>query len=308
MKNSKQQLLEERFQDLIQDSDKFFEYSQRPFRKSIRVNTLKADKDELAASLMEQNFALKQIPWSEEGFWVEGEGLSETLEYFLGHYYIQESSSIIPPEVLQPAGEDFVLDVAAAPGGKTTHISALMENNGCIIANEVDYKRLQALRFNLSKCGVLNAALTSTDFSRKIECKKKFSRILLDAPCSCEGQFRKNPKSLEQWNLAKIIKHSGLQKKLISNAIELLDIGGVLVYSTCTLAPEENEEIINHVLSRYCNLKVEPLGGQAFKYRNGIIEWNGKKYSPNVRSCARIYPQDNDTEGFFIAKIRKCSD
>ncbi|MBM3308774.1 MAG: RsmB/NOP family class I SAM-dependent RNA methyltransferase [Candidatus Altiarchaeales archaeon] len=306
MKKNSLSLLEERFQALAEDSERFFEYSRRPLRKSIRVNALKTTKDELAAGLRGQNFALTQVPWSEAGFWVEGKGLSETLEYFLGHYYIQEASSLIPPEILRPTSQDVVLDVCAAPGGKTTHLSALMENQGCILANEIDFKRRAALRFNLSKYGVLNVAITSMDFAGKIECKTKFSKILLDAPCSCEGQFRKNPKALEQWSLNKILRHSGLQKKLITNAIELLDTKGVLIYSTCTLAPEENEEVIDHILSKHGNIKIEPLGKQAFKYRSGVAEWGGKKYSPEVKNCARIYPQDNDTEGFFIARIRKC--
>ncbi|MFH1125608.1 MAG: RsmB/NOP family class I SAM-dependent RNA methyltransferase [Candidatus Altiarchaeota archaeon] len=305
MKNNRK-TLEDRFRLLIEDHEDFFTYSKKPLRRSIRVNTLKTTKPEAVNSLRNQGFRLRQIPWTPIGFWVEGSGLSETLEYFLGHYYLQESSTMIPPEVLNPTIEDFVLDVASAPGGKTTHMAALMENKGCIIANEVDAKRLAALRFNLSKHGVLNSIVTLNDLSRPQGLKQKFSRILLDAPCSCEGQFRKNPQSLEQWSVKKILRCSKLQKRMITNALSLLEEGGVLVYSTCTLAPEENEEVIDFALRKDSSLTVEPFGRQEFKYRQGITEWYGEKYSQEVANCARVYSQDNDSEGFFMAKIVKC--
>lgn len=308
MKKNKKELLENRFRLLIEDHERFFEYSKKPLRKSIRINTLKTTIRELVSTMEDQNFALKPIPWVGEGVWVEGRGLSETIEYFLGHYYIQESSSMIPTKALQLLEDDFVLDVAAAPGGKTTHIAALMKNNGCVIANEVDPRRRAALKFNLSKYGVLNTAVTSMDFSKEINCKKRFTRILLDAPCSCEGQFRKNPLSLEQWSLNKILRCSRLQKKMILNALNLLEENGFLVYSTCTLAPEENEEVIDFALKNNDSIRIEPLPlrGRKFNFRLGVTGWNDKTYSPEVEKCVRVYPQDNDSEGFFMAKIVKC--
>jgi 16S rRNA C967 or C1407 C5-methylase (RsmB/RsmF family) len=184
-----------------------------------------------------------------------------------------------------------------------------MKNSGCLIANEVDAKRRAALRFNLSKFGVLNAVVTSMDLSKEIKCKEKFGRILLDAPCSCEGQFRKNPQALEQWSFGKVIQHSRLQKKLIYNSLKMLGVNGILVYSTCTLAPEENEEVIDFALGEDDSLKLEPIkfpAGKKFKTRNGVKAWGDKTYRPEVENCVRVYPQDNDSEGFFIAKIKKC--
>jgi len=305
MKNAKEKLLQERFRLLLDDYERFFEYSQKPLRKSLRVNTLKTTRKELEASMQQQNFTLRAIPWAGDGFWVEGNGLSETVDYFLGRYYIQESSAMLPAQLLQPGEKDAVLDVAAAPGGKTTHLAALMNNYGCIAANEINKQRRAALRFNLSKYGVLNAAVTAVDFSRPVSCRERFSRILLDAPCSCEGQFRKKTPAREQWSPAKILACSRLQKKMIASALRLLDAGGVLVYSTCTLAPEENEEVVDYALRNNDDLTVEPVGKQDFNYRRGVTSWNGKDYSPEVKNCVRVYPQDNDSEGSFIGKIVK---
>jgi len=302
MKRNEQ--LEERFKKLVEDHEAFFEYSEKPLRKALRINNIKAVKHELVGQLEEQDIKLSKIPWTRDGYWIEGDA-SDTVEYFLGHYYIQEASSMIPPEVLNPSREDFTLDAAAAPGGKTTQLADLMENKGCIIANEIDARRRASLRFNLSKHGVLNTIVASMDFSREVRTKQKFSRILLDAPCSCEGQFRKNPESLIQWSPTKIERCSRLQKKMIDNALQLLGNNGILVYSTCTLAPEENEEVVDYALKKG-DVMIEHLGRQNFKYRKGVTEWNNKIFSKEVEHCARIYPQDNDSEGFFLAKMVKC--
>jgi len=305
MRKNRQKIMEERFRALAEDADRLFEYSRKPLRKSIRVNTLKTGKTKLITALESKGFRLEQIPWTKEGFWVEGEGLGDTLEHFLGHYYIQEASSMIPPLELAPECGDLVLDAAAAPGGKTTHMASLMENTGCILANEPDSRRIKALKFNLGKLGVLNTLTSSVDFSKKIDYKSRFDRILLDAPCSCEGQFRKNPQALEQWSLHKIHRCSGLQKKMIENALSLLKVDGLLVYSTCTLAPEENEEVVDYALKNF-NLKVEEIITPGFRRRRGVAEWGGRSYSSEVGKCARIHPQDNDSEGFFLAKLKKC--
>lgn len=303
--NENKSLLEERLRMLAEDYKSLLEAPQSP-RKSIRVNTLKTTLGELASSMGEQGFKLKPVRWTDGGFWVEGSGLSDTIEYFLGQYYIQESSSMIPAEMLRPGVDDFVLDAAAAPGGKTVQLAGLMGNDGCIIANEVNGARRAALRFNLSKYGVLNAVVTSMDLSRSINADVRFDKILLDAPCSCEGQFRRNPDTLKQWSMSKVMRCSKLQKKLLSNCLNMLQEGGVLVYSTCTLAPEENEEVVDYALSKFDGLRVKPLGNTAFKYRPGLTEWQGRQYNPKVEGCARILPQDNDGEGFFIARLVKC--
>jgi NOL1/NOP2/sun family putative RNA methylase len=298
-------LLEERLSKLMDGRSSFLE-TQKPPKKSIRVNTLKTTPDDLVTRLEEQGFKLKPIPWTNTGYWTDGGTLCETVEYFLGHYYIQDASSMIPAGILKPEPDDFILDAAAAPGGKTIHMAGLMGNEGCIVANEVKFPRRAALRFNLSKHGVLNTVITSMDLSRNINTKEKFDKILLDAPCSCEGQLGRNPDALEQWSMEKIMRHSHLQKRMLASCLGMLKPGGVLVYSTCTLAPEENEEVVDHALTKAGGVRIEPFGKTAFKYRPGVTRWRGRHYSAEVEGCARIYPQDNDCGGFFIARLVKC--
>ncbi|MDD5112098.1 MAG: RsmB/NOP family class I SAM-dependent RNA methyltransferase, partial [Candidatus Altiarchaeota archaeon] len=301
MKNSNK--FEERCRLLADDADILFEYMHKPLRKSLRANTLKTSTLELASRLRAQGHSLVPIPWAKDGFWTDNPGISDTIEHFLGHYYIQESSAMLPPIILAPSEGDVVLDAAAAPGGKTTHLAALMNNRGCLAANEPDFRRRSALRFNLSKYGVLNAIITTQDLTAITPQKPIFDRILLDAPCSCEGQFRKNILAAEQWTLSKVIRHSRLQKKLLENCLKMLKSGGTIVYSTCTLAPEENEEVIDDALNQNTGLRIEKIGSRDFKYRPGIKEWMGHIFNPAVENCARIHPQDNDSEGFFIAKM-----
>src|SRR3989344_5355233 len=183
----------------LTDIEKFKEYSLKPLTKSIRVNTLKISVNELKSRLSE--FTLKQIPWCKEGFWViDGPrtDLGNLVEHSLGYFYVQEAASMIPPISLSPKKNDLVLDLAAAPGSKTTQIATLMKNNGLIIANDIKYDRLKALSINLERCGILNTIVTlRSNYSFN---EIKFDKILLDAPCSGSGAIRKSLRTLEMWN------------------------------------------------------------------------------------------------------------
>ncbi|MCX6695828.1 MAG: RsmB/NOP family class I SAM-dependent RNA methyltransferase [Candidatus Altiarchaeota archaeon] len=309
-------------------------------RKAARANTLKTTVKEAIETLEAAGLQPEKIPWVETGLWINNpQGLDDTIEYFLGHYYIQDAASMIPALALQPKEGENVLDLTAAPGSKTTQIAALMNNKGTLIANENSGSRLGPLKFNLNKYGVLNAIVTTMDATRRWDCKIRFDKILLDAPCSCEGQVD-SPEALKQWSLAKVRRCSAAQKQMIENAINMLAEDGVLVYSTCTLAPEENEEVIDYVLAKHDELKVEPVevnilrpegrsmtsrvdvisenssatsmpqyvdsGIKKLKTHQGLGEWMSKKYSSEVKKLARILPQDNGTEGFTVARIRKC--
>jgi NOL1/NOP2/sun family putative RNA methylase len=284
----------------------FQEYCDRRPPSSIRVNTLKTDVKSVTERLVTQGFTLKPVPWCRPGFFVEGQGISKTVEYFLGHYFIQDAASMIPVEVLKPLPGERILDLTASPGGKSTHITALMENKGLLVANEVNRKRIPPLRFNLSKHGVLNAVVTRMDASRPVKTKMRFDRILLDAPCSGEGIFNTNPESIRQWSTKKIERNARLQKKLISNAASLLKNKGVLVYSTCTLTPEENEAVVDSVLDK--GLQIDDIKLQGLETRPGIAEWMGQRFDETLSKCARIYPHLNDTIGFFTARLIKCMD
>ncbi len=257
--------------------------------------------------------------------------LGRTLEHLLGYYYIQELASMLPVIVLKPKPNQMILDLCAAPGSKTTQIAAEMRNTGTIIANDISLGRIKILASNLERCGVVNTIITRKEgFSL---CKRlknanlkevggqgqslkkigqninlvpsRFDKILVDAPCSGEGTIRSSPKTLLMWNIKSIKSLSKIQKSLLSAAIEILKPGGEIVYSTCTHAPEENEEVIDFILKKFRgNIKIEDIK-LPIKCRMGITSWNNIKYGKNVAKSCRIYPHDADTEGFFITKFRR---
>lgn len=279
----------------------FCEYCTKPLNKSIRINTLKISVNELKNKL--SNYTFTQIPWCKEGFWIKGErtDLGNLLEHSLGYFYVQEAASMIPPIILNPEEEDLILDLAAAPGSKTTQMAAMMNNKGLIIANDIKYDRLKALSINLQRLGILNTIITlRSNYSFK---EMKFDKILLDTPCSGSGAIRKSLKTIKIWNQNMLIKLSGEQKKLILNAFDSLNENGVLVYSTCSIDPEENEAVINFLLNNR-NAKLEKINID-IKKSEVILNYEKEHFNDEIKKCLRIWPQDNNTEGFFVAKIRK---
>jgi tRNA (cytosine49-C5)-methyltransferase len=237
--------------------------------------------------------------------------LGRALEHLLGYYYIQDIASMLPIIALQPNPEETLLDLCAAPGSKTTQAAALMKNTGNIIANEISLGRLKILASNSERCGVTNTILTKKEGTAL--CKKfqkeniKFDKILLDAPCSGEGTFCSKPKTYSMWNPKTIKSLSHLQKQLFKEAFEILETNGEMIYSTCTHAPEENEEIVDWALTEFKDkIKVEKITlPKEFNSRPGITEWDKQKYSKEVTKSIRVYPHDSNTEGFFLAKFKK---
>ncbi len=309
----------EHMQKLLHDKNDFQNYLdilKIPPVRSIRCNELKISPQDLKKRLEEKNWEIKQ-PWKDypeimiiENNLEPGE-LGRALEHQLGYYYIQELASMLPVIALQPEKNELILDLCSAPGSKTTQLSSEMHGTGTIIANEVSMSRLKILASNLERCGAVNTIITRKDGIafcerlRKYNPELKFSKILIDAPCSGEGTLRSSPKTYIMWNQKTIISLSKLQKRLIFSAFEILKLNGILIYSTCTHAPEENEGVVDAVLKEFeGKIKLEKIK-LPIKTREGITEWNEKKFSPEVKKCARIYPHDNNTEGFFIAKFKK---
>ncbi|MCX8194122.1 MAG: RsmB/NOP family class I SAM-dependent RNA methyltransferase [Candidatus Pacearchaeota archaeon] len=299
-----------RIEEMLEnETQKFLECIRKPLLPSIRVNTLKISEQELKIKLEKKGWKISKI--FENAFVIKSKllpgELGKSLEHQLGYYYVQELASMLPPLILEPKKDDVILDLCAAPGSKTTEIAAMMENQGTVIANDVKLERITALNSNLERCGVTNTIVTRMKGSTL--CKKLaksgffFDKILVDAPCSGEGIIRSSPETLRMWNVNMIKGLSALQKKLVAAAIECLKPNGVLVYSTCTHTPEENEFVIDFVLKNF-DVKLEEIK-LPLKTRQGIAEWQNQKLNDELRKCVRIWPQDNDTEGFFIAKIRK---
>jgi NOL1/NOP2/sun family putative RNA methylase len=299
---------------LQEDFSNYNKILQVPPLKSIRCNTLKISVDGLKELLEKKGWKISQ-PWKDfpEIFVIDsnlepGE-LGRSLEHLLGFYYVQELASMLPPILLDCNCNHLVLDLCASPGSKTTQIACNMENKGKLIANEISMGRLRILASNLERCGVSNSVLVRKDGVALCNRLKNlgflFDKILVDAPCSGEGTLRSSYKTYLMWNIKNIYSLSRLQKQLASASFELLKVGGEMVYSTCTHAPEENEEVVNFLLEKYgdsieiCDLEL-PI-----KFRKGIKEWDGKVYDKRVEKCARIYPQDNNTEGFFLSKFRR---
>jgi len=288
---------EEYHQRLYNDYDRFISALRKPQRTSIRINTLKASREKITGFLEKNKVAYSQIQWCLDGLWIDSSFELDTVEHQLGYYYTQNSSSMIPAIVLAPVPSDYVLDLCAAPGSKTTHIAQLMQNRGVIVANEASFVRVRALVINVQKAGASNVTVSRRDGCGYEKYGQRFDKVLLDTPCSDIGTARKNPQVIQRWTLDRVKKLSSLQKKLITSAYNCLNKGGVLVYSTCTTSREENEDVIEYLLKKNRDAALEEIKIPGIKARNGLTE--------KTRECARIMPQDNDTESYFIAKIRK---
>jgi tRNA (cytosine49-C5)-methyltransferase len=262
-------------------------------RKSIRVNTLKTSVVHARNNLLDQGWALTPIPWCKEGFYIEGErrDIGNLEEHKRGDFFIQRSTSMLPALVLHPTGKDKVLDMCAAPGGKTTHLAALMKNKGSIVANEPFRNRVKELHINLDRCGVKNVVVT-TQPGEKIT-GVRFDKILVDAPCSNSGSLKGNTKKsaeiMKLWSVKRVKRYAKLQKKLLLHAYELLKPKGVVVYATCSLDPEEDEDVVDYVVKKT---------GATLEKINLPVKAADKKYF-------KIWPQYQNTDGFFVAKLHK---
>lgn len=284
--------------------DDFIAACQRPLRRSIRVNTLKISVEDFLTLVAPYHWRLTPVPWCSEGFWIERDDedavpLGSTAEHLSGLFYIQEASSMLPVSALF-AGDEMparVMDVAAAPGSKTTQIAARMGNQGTILANEYSASRVKVLHANISRCGISNVALTHFDgrvFGPALP--EMFDAILLDAPCSGEGVVRKDPDALKNWSHASNLEIAATQRELIDSAFHALRPGGTLVYSTCTLNRDENEAICHWLQEQYPEaVEFLPLGEL----------FTGADQALTAEGFLHVFPQIYDCEGFFVARLRK---
>ncbi|MEG5883725.1 16S rRNA (cytosine(1407)-C(5))-methyltransferase RsmF [Enterobacter ludwigii] len=284
--------------------DDFIAACQRPLRRSIRVNTLKISVADFLTLVSPYNWQLTPVPWCAEGFWIERDDeaslpLGSTAEHLSGLFYIQEASSMLPVAALfaDDNAPERVMDVAAAPGSKTTQIAARMGNRGAILANEFSASRVKVLHANISRCGIHNVALTHFDgrvFGAALP--EAFDAILLDAPCSGEGVVRKDPDALKNWSVESNLEIAATQRELIDSAFHALRPGGTLVYSTCTLNRDENEDVCLWLKAQYPDaVEFLPL--------NGLFASANEAVTPE--GFLHVFPQIYDCEGFFVARLRK---
>jgi tRNA (cytosine40_48-C5)-methyltransferase len=283
----------------------------------IRANNLKIDSEILKQRLIEKGYSLKDTVLKgvfriEKSINTDSNqirktnlsSIGSTLEYLKGYYYIQDLSSCIAVDELEINENNCstVLDMAASPGGKTTFIAQKMNNKGNIIACEPNSKRIPSLIFNLSRCNVKNTTIFNIPGENIEKMAIKFDRILLDAPCSCEGILTKDKTRKKSRNFKDIEICSSKQKKLIHSAVQVLKSNGIMIYCTCSFAPEENEMIIDELVkNNKSNIEIEPV-----KYGiNGLLEFDKYKFTKELSNTKRLYPHIHNTNGFFIAKLRK---
>ena len=282
----------------------------QPSVTACRVNLLKADTSSLIEELRTAGFTPTPIPWKTDAFTVPCEQrrpLTESAACRQGRLYIQNPSSMVPPLLLDPQPDEWILDLTAAPGSKTLQLATMMGNQGKISAVESVRSRFFRLKDNLVLHGAANVRTYLKDGTRVWKsCPEQFDRVLLDAPCSSEGRFNStDPKSYAYWSEKKITQMGRKQNRLLFSAIQSLKPGGILVYSTCAFAPEENELIVHRALERFSDaLRVEAMELPFDNVQEGLVEWRGKALRPELRNAVRILP-DGVMEGFFVCRLRK---
>ncbi|AEA46374.1 NOL1/NOP2/sun family putative RNA methylase [Archaeoglobus veneficus] len=269
--------------------------------KYIRVNTLKIEEKELIRRLEKRKFVVEQteVPFC---YKVVGEpySIGATPEYLMGYYYVMDKASCIPPLALSPSSRDVVVDFAASPGGKTTFLAQLMGNRGVLLAIEANPDRIQPLIDNIHRMGVLNAAVVQMNAAKFHKIGIKPDKILLDAPCSGEGIIHKDPSRKTSRGEEDILFCSGLQRDLIDSAIRSLKSGGALVYSTCSLTPEENEMVIQWALDNH------PVRLEKIEWGDPALTKVGDiRFSNEMKKARRFYPHRHECSGFFVAKLVK---
>ena len=233
--------------------------------------------------------------------------IGATPEYLCGHYMLQSAASFLPVLSLAPHPGDKVLDMAAAPGGKTTYIAQMMKNKGFLVANDYKKERLRAVHFNVQRMGITNCVVTNYDGRKFPKIMKGFDRVLLDAPCSCLGVLARYPQAKASRQYIDVYKAAHLQRELLRAAIDCCKVGGYVVYSTCSVAVEENEAVVDYVTKhRHC--KIVETGLPEEIETKGYTKYKDRRYDDKMKMTRRVYPHRENMDGFYIAKLKKTKD
>lgn len=272
---------------------------------TLRVNNIKSNKEDVIKSLEWLNVEFEEVSFIKDAFIIKNKTEKQIQDFDIyknGEIYLQSLSSMIPPIILNPMPNDRVLDLAAAPGSKTTQMACMMNNNGYILANEIDKIRYERLKYNINlQCAKI--VETSNEDGRFIgdNMPKNFDKVLLDVPCSGEGRFLINkPNTYNNWSEKQVLELANLQKELFTSGYNALKTGGTMVYSTCTLNKKENENIIDWAIKKY-NIEILDTN---FKIKE-TIKPNCKGLDKNIEKAIKILPSKN-MEGFFVCLIKKC--
>ena len=302
--NRMRELLKEEYEDYV------LSFEQK-YYSGLRVNTLKITPEEFEAICP---FEIHRIPWIQNGYYYDGKTQpAKHPYYYAGLYYIQEPSAMTPANLLQVQPGDKVLDLCAAPGGKSTELAAKLKGKGLLVANDISTSRTKALLKNIEMLGVCNSVVVSEAPSKLATYfEGYFDKILIDAPCSGEGMFRKSPSMMKNWEQNGVEYYNKIQKEIILNAAKMLKPGGSMLYSTCTFSPEENERTISYLLEQCPEFHVvDPLvnrdtvnEGISYEgFDHGRPEWvDGPE---ELNNCIRLWPHKIHGEGHFIALLEK---
>lgn len=293
---------EEKMRVLLKDEfDEYIKSFEEERYYGLRVNTLKIKTEQFKKRT---KFRVVPIPWCREGFYYSNEDNPAKHPYYhAGLYYIQEPSAMAPGAVLDVQPGDKVLDLCAAPGGKSTQLGAKLNQNGVLFSNDISATRVKALVKNIELAGIKNVIITNEDpekLSQRLE--GYFDKILIDAPCSGEGMFRKEPETMKSWETHGVERCCSIQRSILPHAAKMLKPGGYILYSTCTFSPEENEGTIEEFLQGHKDFEITPISHEN-GFTAGKPEWIGARES--LRGAARLWPHKIKGEGHFLTLLHK---
>jgi NOL1/NOP2/sun family putative RNA methylase len=280
-----------------------------PRKQSVRINPLQAPTEETVSALRQLGWQGEQYDWFALGYTVDSplEAIRDSQLVANGQVFIQNAASWLPVLALDTQPGERILDVCAAPGGKTTHIAAQAGNKAVLWANDNSRPRLVKLQATVARLGAHVERFTlfdATQLARKLD-DEQFDKILLDAPCSGEGPMHLDQdKDFATWSLAQIKRLQQLQKRILTQAWQLLKPGGRLVYSTCTMAPEENEAVVDYLLRSRQEASVVPLDLTLPNRMGAVSQWNGRQFDARIQHCMRLMPSQH-IEAFFVCTLEK---
>ena len=290
----------ERYKPIIDDWQSFKDECQKEARPALRKNPLKA-RENFETALKKDFPEASQSSWNEKIYTIPREkSPGKSLLHWRGEYYVQEESASLPVEALDPRPGEKILDMCAAPGGKTTQIASKMDNRGLVVSNDDSSRRLKSLHANVYRTGSAVVNVTNYD-GRRIPGTEKFDRVLVDAPCSGEGNNAR--RSCEASDEEERNHLADLQYQLLEKAVQIVKEDGIIVYSTCTFAPEENEAVISKALEEF-DVELEEIETDV-EHRRGVESFEGEVFGSEMSKTVRIYPHHINSGGIFVARLRK---